>query len=630
MSTETSQTGQTPGVPAKPFDVVEFVLRRTLTILLLGGLFLVPLGILAWRLSSTYYEANGVIQLSRVIAPILGTTGDYSIHQYYQSYVNTQVYYLQKDDVLSAAIEQLPEAQQDAFVLNHVKRALTVEPVYGTHLIKVTLKARQPEGVAELVDNIMRVYLENLRTEEEENNERRLEFLHTERDKIETGDLSAQAQLDAITQQLQTADFEEGYNPYRERVKLLREAYVKAKVERSQKEGLLAEALPARSSTGRLPQEVEKAQEQGRRELEAARKAEAELLRDIEQLEQLAAQRSAGLLHGQEIEKRLDRIKQNAERLDQRIFDISVEAKLPLRVSVVSWAKQPDRPTGSNMAKLLLVAIVVAFGTVGGLFALYDILDNRIRSSRDLKHALGVQPLRPIPHCRVTGARDGPAFARITLDYPNSMVAVAVRGLSLRLNRERLKHGAKSAFFTCVDGENGATEILLNTAHAMTRFCGKVLVVEANTKRPALAALTGALSDAASIEDVLNGTRPLEQCVVRDAERGLDVLPFKGGSQGIAHLALDRLLETARARYDFVLVDTAPILDSDVTEYVAQSTDIAVFIVEGDYSFYRDVRRALDFLFWLEVPVVVSVLNWGGHPRRPWFLRKEGIFPSRF
>jgi len=89
------------------------------------------------------------------------------------------------------------------------------------------------------------------------------------------------------------------------------------------------------------------------------------------------------------------------------------------------------------------------------------------------------------------------------------------------------------------------------------------------------------------------------------------------------------LLDTLKARYDFVLVDTPPVLSNDLPELLAYCADVAVIVVEGDYSLFLDVRRALDCLCRLEVPAVIAALNWGGHPRRPWITRWDKVFRGK-
>ncbi len=622
VGSDQNNSAGTCGIPAKPFDVIHFALRRVLPSILLGTLLFLPLAWLAVKFSSSYYEAEGLIRLTRAIAPLLAGGDQPSIDGYYHTYVNTQVHFLTKEETLKKTLDALPADVRAAFSVKFLEKRLQAHPVMGTHLIEVALEAGQREGVAEVINGVMQTYIDSARQESEDSNQKRLAYLRTESAKLKREQAEAQDELNRITTQLQTGVFEETYNPYRAKLKLLQEAHIKAKTDVELKEAILGQTRPPRADGRRLPLEVEKARRKAQAELDAARRSEQNLRAEIAAIEELAARRSAELLHGQETKDRLTKITENVERLEQRIFDLTLESKQPTRASIESWAVPPEKPSGSNLPKLLVVCLVLAYGSVAGLFLLYDATDNRIRGTRDLKNALGAEPFRPIPHCRMSGGRGRFPLSRVTLDYPRSNVAIALRGLALRLNQERERHGAKVAMFTAVEEGAGTTAILLNTACVMTRFCEKILVIEANTDRPDLSNRVNTTHVPGTLQHAISGGKPLAECVARDEDRGVDVL--LAGEEQTAALPsqhFEALIDSARAQYDFVLIDSAPILESDVTECVAHRADASVLVVEGDYSFYRDVRRVMQFIFRLEVPVLIGVLNWGGHPRRPWFCR---------
>ena len=71
------------------------------------------------------------------------------------------------------------------------------------------------------------------------------------------------------------------------------------------------------------------------------------------------------------------------------------------------------------------------------------------------------------------------------------------------------------------------------------------------------------------------------------------------------------MLKALKSEYDVILIDTQPVLTSDLTEFLCTVADVAVLVVQGDRSLYREVFHTVDILLKLEIPALASVLNWG-------------------
>jgi Mrp family chromosome partitioning ATPase len=96
-----------------------------------------------------------------------------------------------------------------------------------------------------------------------------------------------------------------------------------------------------------------------------------------------------------------------------------------------------------------------------------------------------------------------------------------------------------------------------------------------------------------------------------------------------ASRTLNRFLEDAKKHYDFICIDTAPVLRCDLTEYLAANSDVAILIIQGDSTTYRDVRRSAEILVGLDIPALAPVLNWGGVKIERWFEKYIDALPER-
>lgn len=301
--------------------------------------------------------------------------------------------------------------------------------------------------------------------------------------------------------------------------------------------------------------------------------------------------------------------------LENRIRDLKLEAKTPSIVSIESYAVTPASPSSSNRQKLIMMSLLMSFGIPTALLFLIDFLDNRIHSPLDIANYLGVPPLWPISAYQ---AEFGPGFPfeRLTLDDSAHDLAKAFGSLAVRLNKERLLHGAQIALFNGVNQQSGVTAIVLNAAQIMSLTCHKIVLVDANNMHPGLLPSAGAGFD--DIHPInFNGEKvDITPGIFHDAVRQIDILSLAHMDRNLWSGHLPAILQDLKKNYDFILIDSAPVLKTDLTEMLLVLADIDVLIVQGDRTYYHDFTRSVEIILRLEVPALATVLNWGG-PKPP-------------
>jgi Mrp family chromosome partitioning ATPase len=676
-----------PGQPSKPVDLVGIAARRAVAAIICGLLLFACLSPLAFVFRSAYYSTSGIMQVTRVLPSILNTSEVYSIGSYYGSYVQTQLVFFRKDDVLKDALTRLPPEMKGRFTVGSLKSNLALKPIMGTELFEVTLTDRRPDGLAVMVNAIIEAYLAKSEQEQEFNSNRRLGYLRTEKEGMDKNLADAQKDLNEISQKLQSSSFDEMYNPYRQSFRLTQETLARAKADRLQKEHMYQEIQKRNEELRKLPmdavafqlaysdqslwgiqfwtyqtvqgmratidgiatgnpdrqyvearmksmQEFETAHRDGimartkqtvvekrdydlekdrisaEHECLAAVNTEKRLEEEIVRLGSLAALQSADLLRGEALKSRIENLQHKIFQIEERIFDLSMEAKQPLRVFPANLAVQPYAPAQSNFPKLLLMLFIFSMGACGGVFALYDLADPRIRRAKDVEFAIGSLPHRPIPYL-VCGEPGAPAsFERLLLETPNSFAALSVRSLAVRLHLEHETRGTRLVLGTGIDGRNGVTALLLNAAQAMTGLCQRVLLVDIN--RQGSGTLRHRLGLAADPRSLAKEIASPGSGIIRDAERGIDLL-LAAPDEAFRLQDLLNSLTDLQQRYDMILVDAPPLLFSPETECLVKAAPLSLLVIEADYSIYADVRRALALLFRFNAPAVMAVLNWGGH-----------------
>lgn len=689
-----------PAKASKSFDFIGCLRHRAAIILVLGAALAVCVAPLAALQGKSYYETEGKILLAREMPQITGRGDEFNIANYFHDYARTQVERIRSLQTIEAALERLPEPVRKLYVPKagaeklaalNLEKNVVVAQIPNTHVIQVRLTAKKAEGMAEVVNAIMEAYLERLHGEEENKEQRRIEYLTQERDALVASIKAQTAEVREIVKSTKVSPDQDQNDIYVRRVISLQDAFVRAQADRMAAESnwnqtqdmaqklrkvsnkaLVDEMVVGDQALWRTAswtyeklqelrasidgvtrenpdrQYVEKrmeamqqyeekqrhdVQERAERIIDEKREydinqqliavekefrvrqgAEDDLRRQLDEAMVKLEQNSRDSLRGKELLANIENEKKKYFEIEGRIRDLIVNAKAPLRVSVESYAVQPETPAGNNRSKILMLSVIGCFGAVAFMVFFYDFTDDRIRSPHSVSDYLGRPPTWPISEYRpATG--DGPArFPRVLLDDPGCTVAKSLRSLAVRLNKERQENGARVTVLSTVNPGSGATTISLNAAHAMKHFCDRVLLVEADNIRPGLGRyLEAQAGEPPDLAAVLSGAVPIESCLRRDAQRDIDCLLLGEGRWNEAlYRQLPVFLDRLRREYDSIIINAAPILDTDLTEMLLVRSDVAVLVVQGDRTKYGEFVRTAELMLRLEVPALASVLNWGG------------------
>jgi len=338
------------------------------------------------------------------------------------------------------------------------------------------------------------------------------------------------------------------------------------------------------------------------KEYQSALKEEEEISVQLEKARGKYTDISTKVVEAKDLEEKLTSDKLSLEKIKDRISELKAESVTLNRVFVSEYAKETLFPAGSDLNKRLAVLFVFSFGWIIVLCFVYDIADTRIKTVEDIQNALGIKPSWPISNYSKG------EFATISFEAPNDKVNKAIRSLTVRLDKEREKHKAKLAVFTGVDDKCGITEIILNSAHMMSKNCERVLLLEFNFENPSLQDKLG-IEKLSLVQDALYEEN-LKDIAFYDEERGIDIL-YLDKSIYLDNKDINQLLEKAKQEYDFIYVDTAPILVSDVTEYLVVKADIGILVIHGNRTKYKNMIHSVDILDRLELNSFGIVLNWG-------------------
>jgi polysaccharide biosynthesis transport protein len=276
------------------------------------------------------------------------------------------------------------------------------------------------------------------------------------------------------------------------------------------------------------------------------------------------------------------------EGLMQRLRQAGIVAGLESsEVDIVDMARVPGKP--SDVGRVATVFLGLLFGVFAGLIGavLSSQFDQRVKDISAIETQMG------IPVLSITPALGAKIESPVTsfLDEPNSPFVESMWQLRTSLLLSNPGHAPKMILFTSCNPGEGKTTCACAQACALAMRDAKVLLIDADMRRPSIMSRLG-LSNKVGLSSVLTGIAEADDAIQRvDAIPNLSVLTGGPVPPSAALLLsadnLQTLLSSLGKRFDFVLVDSPPVLGLVDSSSLAQFAEAIVLVLS-----YRNLKKA--------------------------------------
>lgn len=278
---------------------------------------------------------------------------------------------------------------------------------------------------------------------------------------------------------------------------------------------------------------------------------------------------------------------------------------------------EADIPTVASFPKKKLIILLVAFAGLGlgvGLAFLLEALDNGYRSPDILRQDLHLRPLGMIPLVGKAVLQSG-GPEKYIVAKPTSSFAEAHRSIhaSLMFSGAGGTTPKVLAVTSSIPGEGKSTATLC-LAHILGRTGLKVLVVEADLRRPVLRKRLG-LDEGkyVSVNSVLSGKAAKSGgSIYQDETSGVHVLWAERDDNPQKRFAgpeFNQFLGEARKQYDLVLIDTPPVMAVADALIIAKYAESIMFVVQWESTAKGIVKTAVKQLQQTGIPIAGAVLT---------------------
>ena len=278
-----------------------------------------------------------------------------------------------------------------------------------------------------------------------------------------------------------------------------------------------------------------------------------------------------------------------------------------------SAAITPVAPATPNLMLIYIVSTFFAFA--GGLtgVGVAELLDARISTRADIERGLGIRFLAAIPDLESTleGARVPESPQDYIVSHPLSSFAESLRNLRATATLRGHRPPKVLAITSALPLE-GKTTTAICIARTLAMAGARTVLVDCDLRRHSasnllLNGLEGRLAD------VLVGTAPVGASLVQDTATDLQILgatetPTDGRDLLSSNL-LKILLADLRAQFDFVVLDTAPVLGVADARSVAREADATILLARWRHTSLRAANAAVDLLLGAEAKVIGVALT---------------------
>jgi capsular exopolysaccharide synthesis family protein len=246
-----------------------------------------------------------------------------------------------------------------------------------------------------------------------------------------------------------------------------------------------------------------------------------------------------------------------------------------------------------------------------GLALLLELVDNSIKTSRDIARHVHVPILGTVPDVDDEEV-DIDVVELAAHTSPRSMIAEAFRNIRTNLLLSSPAEQQRTILVTSPKPEDGKTSVAANLAISLAQSGRRILLVDANFHRPRLGELFKTDGDH-GLSNVLIDQGQIQELATRTELPNLDVLgsgPIPPNpSELLSTQYLQPVITRALEHYDQIIFDAPPVLLMSDVLVMTGSVDGVVLICRAKSSSRGVAARAREQLDRVEARIFGAVLN---------------------
>jgi capsular exopolysaccharide synthesis family protein len=276
-----------------------------------------------------------------------------------------------------------------------------------------------------------------------------------------------------------------------------------------------------------------------------------------------------------------------------------------LYVRFIDRSVTPKSPVAPRKKWILILAFVLSIMTLSVVVIARDFLSDTLDSEHKQNTFAEADIIGVLPKYRVSRNQDG-------LFESDARFLESINALRASILFHRVRKVPKVfAVTSSISGEGKST-----VASHLARSFGemeKVLLIEADLRRPTLAAKMNLNVHRPGLSNLLANTHPIEQCIIRDTDYKLDILTSGvSPANPLAFLSMKRfksLLKSFENYYDRIIIETPPVNVVSDALVISKLVESVLYVVHENKTKREQIRQGLKLLEQVNAQVEGIVVN---------------------
>lgn len=286
---------------------------------------------------------------------------------------------------------------------------------------------------------------------------------------------------------------------------------------------------------------------------------------------------------------------------------LAANQESPVKLTVVKEASLPTAPVSPRPTRTIVLGLLLGTLVGLGLAVLRDLLDKRVRTKEDVEGLSDATVLGGIPF-----DTDAPKHPLISQSDPHSGRAEAFRSVRTNLQFVDAANHPRVILLTSSIAGEGKTTTAANLALVLAQSGASVCAVEGDLRRPRLLNYLG-MTGAIGLTDVLIDRFDLDDVLQPYGTTTLHVLGAGASppnpSELLGSARMREVVSRLRERFDYVLIDGAPLLPVADSTVLAALVDGTILVVGCGVVDSDQFQSAMSNVETVQGDVIGVVLN---------------------
>ena len=618
----------------------------------------------------TQYE---ILQSRTLAEHVVDKLKLYRYPEFYKAHVLFGLMQVDPDRIPKASDPDPPDRSMNAYrntVSNFISN-IDVSPVRRSNLVEVSFYSENPEMAARIANELCNTYiLQNLQVKWDETT-KASEWLSGQLVGIKANLEKSEDKLQAYARANSIIFVEEKQNLVNERLKQLQEEFTKAQTVRFEKESLYnlvqagrvqdlpgildnhliqdltsqmsgleqkyadltATVKPEYPKAIALKKQIDSLQATINRErknlaqniIDQYRSAltnEKYLEQELNEQKKIVNDIDEKSIHYNILKRDVDTNKQLYEGLMTRMKEAAVSAGVQAsNIRIVDAAEVPKGPVKPRVFLNLALGLMLGLAVGVGLAFLQEYLDNTLKTADEVERLLRLPSLGLLPDYIGNGKASGEELALVNHGNDGTLAPAVQTGRepieAYRTLRTSILLSAnpvpKMLLITSALPSEGKTTVTVNLGATLASLGSKVVIVDCDMRRPCCHRSTGVENRPGFVRCLTGHVGLAEAILPVPGVPNLSVIPCgpipPNPAEVLSSPLTADLLRRLRSQFEYVLLDSPPLLTVSDSRILSTLTDAVVLVTRAYSTPFDLVRRARGLLYNAGARILGVALN---------------------